>query len=324
MLRQCKYLILDEADRMITMGFEENVETVLRAMRGETIDVDDDGNVSNLAADTAVTISDADRPTIHMFSATMPQAVSNLAKTYLHQPVYVQIGDVDSMKNRNIRQEIMLVKQPRKLQTVQDILRQHSRKPTIVFVNARKSADILARDLRNSEWCCWGSWDTSRTVCWCVVFLLSCLFSCLTFLPFLPVLWLLVLFLFFCTTGGVRCSEYHGGHSQDARELALSSFKNGAVHVLIATDVAGRGLDVKGVQLVVNYDMANDIEKYTHRIGRTGRAGLTGTAITLLTMEDATIFEELEKYLKATKTNISHDLMQAFVKGNKEKGKGRW
>lgn len=252
------------------MGFEENVETVLRAMRGESIDVGDNGSLVLIkdGDEEERILSDEERPTIHMFSATMPQAVSNLAKAYLHHPIYVQIGDVDSMKNRNIKQEVILVSQNRKLPIIQDILRQNARKPTIVFVNARKSADILARDLRNS---------------------------------------------------GVRCSEYHGGHSQGARELALSSFKEGAVTVLIATDVAGRGLDVKGVQLVVNYDMSNDIEKYTHRIGRTGRAGTTGTAITLLTNDDEKVFPELENYLKATKSNISNDVLAAFARGGKTK-----
>jgi ATP-dependent RNA helicase DDX23/PRP28 len=125
-LRQCKYLILDEADRMITMGFEENVETVLRAMRGEALDIDDDGQVILMKKEeSSATLRDEDRPTIHMFSATMPASVSNLAKTYLHQPVYVQIGDVDSMKNRNINQQIMLIGQKRKLPMIQDILRQN-------------------------------------------------------------------------------------------------------------------------------------------------------------------------------------------------------
>lgn len=271
-LRQCKYLILDEADRMITMGFEENVETVLRAMRGEALDIDDDGQVILMKKEeSSATLRDEDRPTIHMFSATMPASVSNLAKTYLHQPVYVQIGDVDSMKNRNINQQIMLIGQKRKLPMIQDILRQNAGKPTIVFVSTRKGADVLARDLRNS---------------------------------------------------GVRCSEYHGGHSQDARELALRSFKQGAHKVLIATDVAGRGLDVKGVLLVINYDMASNIERYTHRIGRTGRAGLTGTAITFLTSEDKDVYESLEAYLKSTKSHISRELDQAFKKNNGKKG--RW
>ena len=205
-----------------------------------------------------------------MFSATMPAIVSNLAKTYLRQPVYVQIGDVDSMKNKRIHQDVLMVKTNQKLAKIQDLLRRHSRKPTIVFVNARKSADILARDLRNS---------------------------------------------------GVRCTEYHGGHSQDARELALKSFKDGAMHVLIATDVAGRGLDVKGVELVVNYDMSNDIEKYTHRIGRTGRAGKLGTAVTFLTMEDSAVFSDLEKYLKSTGSNVPADLAKAFASAGDRRGK---
>ena len=109
----------------------------------------------------------------------------------------------------------------------------------------------------------------------------------------------------------VTCEGYHGGHSQVARENALHAFKAGTVSVIVATDVAGRGLDIDGVEMVVNYDMATDIEKYTHRIGRTGRAGKTGVAHTFLTGDDAKVFEGLEKYLRSTQSRVPRDLSEA-------------
>ena len=89
----------------------------------------------------------------------------------------------------------------------------------------------------------------------------------------------------------------HGGKGQDQRELALASLKSGSKDILVATDVAGRGIDIKNVSLVINYDMAKSIEDYTHRIGRTGRAGKHGQAITLLTKDDSHLFYDLKQLL---------------------------
>lgn len=89
----------------------------------------------------------------------------------------------------------------------------------------------------------------------------------------------------------------HGGKGQDLREYALASLKDGSKDILVATDVAGRGIDIKDVSLVLNYDMAKSIEDYTHRIGRTGRAGKYGKAITFLTKEDTQVFYDLKQLL---------------------------
>lgn len=103
----------------------------------------------------------------------------------------------------------------------------------------------------------------------------------------------------------------HSGRGQDQREETLSKFRSGAIQVLVATDVAGRGLDINDVKYVLNYDMPNKIENYCHRIGRTGRAGKSGTAITLLTDSDSDVMYDLKQYLEATGTpNIPQQLLR--------------
>merc|ERR1719424_549271 len=99
---------------------------------------------------------------------------------------------------------------------------------------------------------------------------------------------------------GLRCSILHGGKTQDQRELSLDGFRSGSFQILVATDVAGRGLDIPDVTHVINYDMPNKIENYCHRIGRTGRAGKKGLATTLLTEENDEVFFDLKNYLDST------------------------
>jgi len=99
---------------------------------------------------------------------------------------------------------------------------------------------------------------------------------------------------------GYNAVTLHGGKGQEQRELALSGLKAGSKDILVATDVAGRGIDIKDVSLVINYDMAKSIEMYTHRIGRTGRAGKSGKAITFLTQEDSLLFYDLKEMLIAS------------------------
>lgn len=96
---------------------------------------------------------------------------------------------------------------------------------------------------------------------------------------------------------GYNATTLHGGKGQDQREYALASLKEGSKDILVATDVAGRGIDIQDVSLVVNFDMAKSIENYTHRIGRTGRAGKTGVAITFLTPDDSAVFYDLKHLL---------------------------
>merc|ERR1719454_1773166 len=107
---------------------------------------------------------------------------------------------------------------------------------------------------------------------------------------------------------GYRVCSLHGGKTQEQREWAMTSFKEGRYDILVATDVAGRGLDVEGVQQVINFDMPKTIEDYTHRIGRTGRAGMKGLAISFVTPEDSEIFYDLTNYLKTSNQIIPPEL----------------
>lgn len=107
---------------------------------------------------------------------------------------------------------------------------------------------------------------------------------------------------------GYRVCAIHGGKSQEQREWAISSFKEGRHDILVATDVAGRGLDVEGVQQVINFDMPKTIDDYTHRIGRTGRAGNKGLAVSLLTQDDSEIFFDLKNFLQTSGQMVPPEL----------------
>jgi ATP-dependent RNA helicase DDX23/PRP28 len=111
-----------------------------------------------------------------------------------------------------------------------------------------------------------------------------------------------------CHSMGYSCGSIHGGKGQDAREAALTGFKRGDFDILVATDVAGRGIDVKGIDLVVNYELPASIENYTHRIGRTGRAGRKGTAVSFITSEDQDIMYDLRQLLIESNNEVPPEL----------------
>ncbi|KAK3732822.1 hypothetical protein QZH41_017722 [Actinostola sp. cb2023] len=242
-LSRCSYLILDEADRMIDMGFEPDVQKILDYLP-----------VSNLKPDTDVAEDpehllahmgkDKYRQTV-MFTATMPPQVERLAKNYLRRPAVVYIGSIGKPVERT-EQRVYLVNEHGKRKKLLEILNSNIDPPIMVFVNQKKGADVLAKSLEKM---------------------------------------------------GFRATVLHGGRNQEQRELALSSLKNGSKDILVCTDVAGRGIDIKDVSHVINYDMAKTIEDYTHRIGRTGRAGKTGVAISFLTNSDAALFYDLKQAL---------------------------
>ena len=258
-LNQCVYLILDEADRMIDMGFESAVVSILDSM-GTLLKAeaeDESAKQESLVASTDGTeVSSLYRIT-SLFSATMPTSVEALAQKYLRHPAVIRIGDEASMKNKRITQVIVWTSEGAKRKKLREILAT-SEKPCIVFVNMKKQCDVVARDI--------GKW------------------------------------------GGHRVVVLHGGKSQEQREAALLEFRQGKYDVLCATDVAARGIDVADVKHVVNYDMAFDIDRYTHRIGRTGRAGKTGKATTLLIEQDNEKFWDLKKYLVSTNQPIPREL----------------
>lgn len=232
-LNQCTYVVMDEADRMMDMGFEEDVNFILDALPSPH-------SSRNLPSRLTT-----------MFSATMPPSVERLTRKYLNRPATVIIGTAGKAVDTVEQRTEFIVGDEKRKQRLMSLLSQHgNRPPIIVFVNQKKNADLLGQALARTSYS--------------VVVL-------------------------------------HGGKSQDQREAALAKLKNGNADILVATDVAGRGIDVKNVSLVVNFDMAKDIEGYTHRIGRTGRAGNRGLAVTFLSgADDRDVLYDLRKMIAAS------------------------
>lgn len=241
-LNQCTYIVLDEADRMIDMGFEPDVQKILDFMPVTNLkpDTDEAEDASKLMANFYS--KKKYRQTV-MFTATMPAAVERLARTYLRRPATVYIGSIGKPTERT-EQIVYIMGENDKRKKLIEVLERGIEPPVIIFVNQKKGADVLARGLEKL---------------------------------------------------GYNACTLHGGKGQEQREFALASLKGGAKDILVATDVAGRGIDIKDVSLVINYDMAKSIEDYTHRIGRTGRAGKTGCAISFCTKDDSQLFYDLKQ-----------------------------
>ncbi|XP_034472797.1 probable ATP-dependent RNA helicase DDX23 [Drosophila innubila] len=250
-LNQCTYIVLDEADRMIDMGFEPDVQKILEYMP-----------VTNLKPDTEEAEDEKKlmenfyskkkyRQTV-MFTATMPPAVERLARSYLRRPATVYIGSVGKPTERT-NQIVYMMGENDKRKKLMQILSAGIEPPVIIFVNQKKGADVLAKGLEKL---------------------------------------------------GYNSCTLHGGKGQEQREYALASLKSGSKDILVATDVAGRGIDIKDVSLVINYDMAKSIEDYTHRIGRTGRAGKTGVAISFVTKDDSALFYDLKQCVTASPVSV--------------------
>ena len=246
-LNQCNYVVLDEADRMIDMGFEPQVMGVLDAMPS-----------SNLKPENEDEELDEKKiyRTTYMFSATMPPSVERLARKYLRNPVVVTIGTAGKTTDL-ISQHVMMVKESEKFSRLQRLLNELGDRTAIVFVNTRKNADNVAKNLDKA---------------------------------------------------GYRVTTLHGGKSQEQREISLEGFRAKRYNVLVATDVAGRGIDIPNVAQVINFDMHGSIDTYTHRIGRTGRAGKTGVATTFLTLSDSDVFYDLKQMLIQSNSSVPNEL----------------
>ena len=251
-LGQCCYVIMDEADRMIDLGFEESVNKILDALPVGNEKPDSDEAEDPQAMTRHLGGKDRYRQTM-MYTATMPSAVEKIAKKYLRRPAIVTIGNVgEAVETVEQRVEFVAGEDKRKKRLNEILSSGEFKPPIIVFVNIKRNCDAVARDIKHMGF-------TSVTL--------------------------------------------HGSKTQEQREAALASIRNGQTDVLVATDLAGRGIDVPDVSLVVNFNMATNIESYTHRIGRTGRAGKNGVAITFLGNEDADVMYDLKQML--TKSSIS-------------------
>ncbi|CAB4059498.1 DDX23 [Lepeophtheirus salmonis] len=225
-LSRCTYIVLDEADRMIDMGFEPDVQKILDHMPVTNAKPDNDEAENEAALLENIRSKNKYRQTV-MFTATMPPAVERLARTYLRRPAVVYIGSIGRPVER-VEQVVYMMKENDKRNKLISILNNGIEPPIIIFVNQKKGADKLAQGLEKM---------------------------------------------------GYNAATLHG-------------------------DVAGRGIDIKNVSLVINYDMAKSIEPYTHRIGRTGRAGKSGKAISFCTQEDSPLFYDLKQMLMSSP--VSH------------------
>ncbi|CAK7219237.1 mRNA splicing protein prp28 [Sporothrix curviconia] len=251
-LSQCCYVIMDEADRMVDLGFEEPLNKILDAMPTANIKPDSDEAEDTKAMTRFLGERTRYRQTM-MYTATMPPLVEKIAKRYLRRPAIVTIGNAGQAVDTVEQRVEFIAGEDRRKERLKEILQANQYKPPIiVFVNIKRNCETVAHDVR---------------------------------------------------AAGRNVVTLHGSKTQEQRELALEKVRTGQADVLVATDLAGRGIDVADVSLVINFNMAPNIEQYTHRIGRTGRAGKNGVAITFLGSEDNDVLYDLKQMI--SKSSIS-------------------
>lgn len=219
-LQHVKYLVLDEADRMLDMGFIHDVRQITRMLS-------------------------SDRQTL-LFSATMPPAILQLASSLLNDPVKIEVTPAGSSAIQ-VTQSVYFSDKQAKPSLLVQLLEEKAMETVIVFTQMKYSADKLSRHLQKA---------------------------------------------------GIETGVIHGNRSQQQRESALQRFKNRDIRVLVATDIAARGIDVSQLECVINYDLPLTAETYVHRIGRTGRAGASGTAISFCSPEERPLLKDIEQLIK--------------------------
>jgi ATP-dependent RNA helicase RhlE len=215
-LSQLEILVLDEADRMLDMGFIRDIKKILAMIPSRCQKV--------------------------LLSATMPMEIQDLVSTILRNPVKINIASkISAVK---IDQSVYYVDRVNKKALLKHVINEHKMRNVLVFARTKRGADKIASDL---------------------------------------------------TRSGISAEAFHGNKSQSARQRSLSNFKLNSTRVLVATDIAARGIDINDLPFVINYEMPDTVETYTHRIGRTGRAGNSGAALSFCDRDEMSQLKQLNR-----------------------------
>ena len=239
------YVVLDETDRMLDMGFSAPIAEIFSHVSKE-------------------------RQTL-LFSATLPKNIQKISAQYLQNPVRIEMGQVNSVGD-NIVQSTQFVSKDGKFEMLVDALREHDQS-AIVFMNSKFATEKMAKRLKSA---------------------------------------------------GITAEAIHGDLRQSKRERVISNLRDNKFRVLVATDVAARGIDVPHIHQVINFDLPRQTEDYIHRIGRTGRNGAQGIALNLATRDDMEKLNDIERLINPNAAKSAHNRPAGKPAHKKPQAKGRW